>query len=146
MNAKVTHTFTVGSSAFFSGMPGFVPKDNDKVCLLDLPLFGGSIMNMRKDGDDLFFVHDSGKEEMLRQCIREDNPMGAGKFLVPDFARHIGLTIDDLKRLDTLFEKMDERHGYEKVIYASYLENGDFCLTDTQRSAAYEEYKKAKAK
>ena len=61
MDAKVTHTFIVGSSAFFTGMPGFESKDVDKVCLIDMPVFGDRIMNMRKDGDDVFLLHDSGK-------------------------------------------------------------------------------------
>lgn len=144
MNAKVTHTFTVGSSVFFTGMPGFEPKDNDKVCLLDLPVFGDRIMNIRKNGEDLFFLHDCGKEGLIAQCLREDNPMGAGKFLVPEFAEHVGMTVDDLISLKSLFDRMDERHLYEQKIYTSYLENRSFTLTDEQREDAYEMYLKAK--
>ena len=144
MDAKVTHTFTVGSSAFFFNMSDFKSKDIDKVCFLDLPVFGNKIMNIRKDGDDVFFLHDSGKDNLLEQCLREDNPMGAGKFLVPKFAEHIGLTIEDLKRLKPLINKLDENHYYEKIIYDSYIENNGFYLTDEQLNLAYKEYKKVR--
>lgn len=145
MDAKVTHTFIVGSSAFFTGMPGFESKDVDKVCLIDMPVFGNRIMNMRKDGDDVFLLHDSGKDGLITQCLKEDNPMGAGKFLVPEFAGHIGMTVDDLKTLKPMFDRMDDRHVYEVKIYESYIKNGNFSLTEEQRADAYSLYLKAKA-
>ena len=45
-----------------------------------------------------------------------------------------------------MFEKIDEKHRYEKVIFDSYVENDGFFLTDEQRLRAYEEYKMARAK
>jgi hypothetical protein len=82
------------------------------------------------------------KEELI--ALHGENVSGIllGKFLVPDFAKEIDLTIEDLKCLSHLLEKLDEKHTYEKIIFNSYLENGDFYLTDEQRNRAYEEYKK----
>ncbi len=70
--------------------------------------------------------------------------MQLGKFLVPGFVQEIGFTIEHLKALKPLAEKLDERHRYEKVIYDSYIENGSFELTEEQRSKAYEQYKLAR--
>lgn len=68
--------------------------------------------------------------------------MIVGKFLIAEFNKEIRFTIDDLKKFEQIFDKMDEKHMYEKIIYDSYIENGDFYLTDLQRDKAYKEYKK----
>lgn len=70
--------------------------------------------------------------------------MQIGKFLVPEFVQEIGFTIEHLKKLKPLAEKLDGRHKYEKVIYDAYIENGAFKLTEEQRSKAYEQYKLAR--
>ena len=72
--------------------------------------------------------------------------MRVGKFLVPEFAEYIGLTIDDLKKLDSMFEELDEKHQYEVLIYNSYIDNNGFFLTDEQRDEAYRVYKEARSK
>lgn len=66
--------------------------------------------------------------------------MKAGKFLVPEFANYIGLTIDDLKILEPMFRNMDEKHKYEEVIYDAYVSNNAFILTNEQRKKAFEIY------
>ena len=73
-------------------------------------------------------------------------PMEVGKFLVPEVAEYLGFTIEDLKRLEPVFERMDERHNYERIIFRSYLENGAFYLTDEQRDEAFQEYKRRRFK
>ena len=83
-----------------------------------------------------------GKEELIEYHKPCKCGMFIGKFLVPDFAKEIGLTIEDLKELEFLTNNLDERHLYEKIIYDSYIENGDFVLTDEQRLKAYNEYKR----
>jgi len=70
--------------------------------------------------------------------------MKFGKYIIPEFAEYIGLTIDDLPRLQLLLAKLDKQHLYQQVIYNAYLENGDFTLTPDQREAAYESYKAAR--
>ena len=67
-----------------------------------------------------------------------------GKFLVPEFARELGMDINDLERLRPLAEKLDEKHLYENVIYDAYIENGCWGLTDEQRIEAYRIYNECK--
>lgn len=56
----------------------------------------------------------------------------------------LGFTIDHLKKLQPIVEKLDKKHEYEKVIFYSYLENGDFTLTPEQRIAAYTVYRETR--
>ena len=144
MNVETTHTFIIGSSVFFGEMNDFHPKDIDKICLINEPLFGNNIMNIRKNGEDVFFLYYDSKENLIKNTLKTNVPMAVGKFLVPKFAEHIGLTIEDLKRLKPLINKLDENHYYEKIIYDSYIENNGFYLTDEQLNLAYKEYKKVR--
>ena len=86
------------------------------------------------------------KDEFIKYSLKhcEKTPMAAGKFLVPEFARELGMDIDDLERLRPLSEKLDEKHLYEKVIYDAYIENGCWGLTDEQRIEAYRIYNECK--
>ena len=68
--------------------------------------------------------------------------MEVGKFLVPEFIKEVGITIDHLKQLSSLIERLDDQHKYEKVIYDSYIANNDFTLTDEQLNDAYNTYLK----
>lgn len=68
--------------------------------------------------------------------------MCLGKFLIPEFNEKFGITIEDLKGLSSLLDRLDDKHLYEKIIYDAYIENNDFSLTDEQRQNAYNEYKK----
>jgi len=142
MNIEITHVFIIGSNAFFSDFPDFASKDTDIIYLINYPFFGDKIMNSNNDGKDIFYMYNFGKEKLLNKCLKSNFPMSAGKFLVKEFAEHIGLTIDDLKLLKKMFDKMDNNHAYEKIIYDSYIENNDFYLTESQLNRAYKEYKK----
>ena len=55
-----------------------------------------------------------------------------------------GLDFSELHKLALLFEKIDEKHTYEKVIFDSYMENNSYNLTQEQLDLAYLEYKKAR--
>ena len=137
-------TFIVGSSAFFKGLPGFNPKDLDELNIMDeFPLKGNSLHGHFGE-KDVFFFRDMSKDEFIADTLEGELLMRAGKFLVPEFAKDLGMTIEDLKKLEPCFTSMDKNHTYEKVIYDSYLKNGDFYLTDEQRLAAYEEYNKSR--
>ena len=72
--------------------------------------------------------------------------MAAGKFLVPEFCKEIGSTVEDLPKLAPLISNLDTKHEYEKIIFDSYIQNGDFVLTQEQRDKAYESYKIARRK
>ena len=58
--------------------------------------------------------------------------------------RAIGATVVDILPLETLLPKLDEKHEYVAVIFAAVKQNGSFELTDEQRAAAYEAYRKAR--
>ena len=51
-----------------------------------------------------------------------------------------------LKLFQQQADNLDDKHKYEKVIYDSYIENGEFKLTDEQLQKAYLEYKNNKRK
>ena len=70
--------------------------------------------------------------------------MVVGKFLIPEFNKKIGFTIDDLPKIKPLIDRLDEKHIYEKIIYESYLENNSFTLTEDQRLKAYKKYKETR--
>ena len=140
--------FEMGSSVFFGGMDGYKQKDRDILVLMDeWQLKSTNILNLKdKNGDDVFFHKIMPKNKFIESTLSGGVPMRVGKFLIPDFAKYIGLTIDDLKRLKPLIDAIDERHSYERIIYESYIENNDFNLTDEQRKKAYKEYLSKKEK
>lgn len=132
----------IGSSVFFSGMKGYKPKDKDELCIMDtwFPK-NTNVLNMKMNGKDVFFFKNMTKEEFIQDVRDSGVHMRAGKFLVPEFAEFIGLTIEDLKSISDLFEHFDLFHQYEKVIYDFYIENNGFFLTDEQKQVAYNKYK-----
>ena len=141
---KPIKTFIIGSRAFFTGVEGYVPKDYDELNIMDRFPFKGNVLNMKMNGKDVFFFRGMDKEGFIKDTLECGVPMRVGKFLVPEFAEYLGMTIADLKRLSPVIENIDKKHHYEKVIFDAYLKNGEFKLTEEQRVAAYKEYLKRK--
>lgn len=81
-------------------------------------------------------------DEFIDYTLNSRLPMEIGKFLVPEIAEYLGCTIDHLKRLKPVIERIDEKHLYEKIIYDSYIKNNGFYLTNEQLDEAYLEYKR----
>ena len=81
-------------------------------------------------------------KRFIDTTLRRNIPMEIGKFLVPEFNKEIGFTIEHLKQLEPLVNKLNDDHKYEKIIYDAYLSNNDFYLTDEQLQDAYNEYLK----
>lgn len=79
-------------------------------------------------------------DELIDITLFRNFPMEVGKFLVPEFIKEFKLSINDLKRLEPIIAKLDDKHKYEEVIFRSYLENNDFVLTDEQREEAFRIY------
>ena len=135
--------YKMGSSYFFKDFEDYKQKDADELCIMDrFPFPNTNVLNLKKDGKDVFFFRDMDKDGFINDTISSKVPMRVGKFLVREFAEHLGMTTDDLNRLDPLFQNLDDKHSYERIIYESYLKNGDFFLTDDQLREAYGEYKK----
>lgn len=136
--------FTVGSRAFFSGMPDFKPKDIDYLSFIEKGNgFKKSIQ--RTDGNSCHFLFvRNPKDEMIDDALSGGPAMAIGKFLVPEIAKELHLTIQDLAKLQPLVLRLEEKHAYEKVIYDAYMANGSFTLTDEQRTSAFAAYSAAR--
>lgn len=145
MNVETKKKFTVGSRCFFESFSDFKSKDLDELLIMDRPLFNKSksfLMRVR-DGRDIILYPPFSKEEFIRHDTVGNDRMKFGKYLCPEFAEYIGLTIEDLKSIgDKLLKLLDEKHLYQKVIYESYVANNGFTLTEEQLNKAYAEYKK----
>jgi len=142
---KPIKTFAIGSSVFFSGMPGYSPKDIDELNITDtFPFKMNSIHVKGLHGKDVFFFRNMSKSGFVQDARESKLPMVVGKFIVPEFASYIGLTIDELRDMGDMFDKLDEAHSYEKTVYDAYIENDGFYLNDEQRKKAYNKYKETR--
>lgn len=143
---KPIKQFIIGSTYFFNIYSDYQCKDIDELCIMDsFPLkIKTNVLNMKKNNKDVFFYRNMDKDGFINDTLESNVSMRVGKFLIPEFCEFIGFTIDDLKTFNDIFNKIDDKHKYEKLIYDSYVQNGDFVLTDEQRLKAYEEYKKAR--
>lgn len=135
--------FRVGSQAFFNGYSDFNPSDIDYVEFEEHPKLYKNVMQFRKKDKSLclFKWRKMSIDEFIEYTLHSKLPMELGKFLVPEVAEYLGLTIEHLKRLKPVADMLDDRHSYEKIIFDSYLINNGFYLTQEQRDKAYEIYK-----
>lgn len=139
--------FNMGSKYFFDKMDEYVSKDNDILVIMDdWKLTKTNVLNLKdkKKGLDVFFYKNMSKDEFIEDTLESNVPMRCGKFLIKEFCDYIGFNIEDLEKLDSVFENMDQKHIYEVYIYNCFLDNGKFELTDQQRKEAYEIYKDCK--
>ena len=142
--AEPKQQFNVGSTAFFSCYYDFKPSDTDEVIFEDEPKLYKNVLQIRKkDGTRCIFKwRKMTADEFVDYTLHSKLPMEMGKFLVPEVADYLGFTLEHLKMLSPVAEKLDAKHQYEKVIFDSYLQNGGYYLTGDQRLKAYIEYLK----
>ena len=138
---KPIKQFQMGSTYFFSKYKDFKSKDYDDLCIMDTFIFPGCVMNAKLDGKDVFLFKNMPKQGYIDDLLNSGVNMKAGKFLIPEFCSYISFTIEDLKSIFHIFDNIDSKHTYEKIIAQSYIENNDFFLTTQQRDLAYDEYK-----
>ena len=136
--------FKVGSTYFFNCYPDFIPSDIDEIEFEENPKLYKNFMQFRKNDRSrcLFKWRKMPIDEFIEYTLNSRLPMEIGKFLVPEIAEYLGCTIDHLKRLKPVIERIDEKHLYEKIIYDSYIKNNGFYLTNEQLDEAYLEYKR----
>lgn len=134
--------FKVGSRVFFEGMEGFCPSDLDEVEFEERPRLYKDFMQFRaKDKSRcLFKWRKMTADEFVDYTLNSKLPMEVGKFLVPEVAQFLGITIDHLKLLKPVIERLDRKHSYERVIYDAYITHNGFWLTEAERNLAYQEY------
>lgn len=136
----------IGSTYFFSNYSDFSPKDIDELELIDTNEFR-SMQQITGQGKCLFKIKRyQTKDVYIKYALKSDSGMVIGKFLIPEFCKLINFTIKDLPKLQPLLERLDDKHKYEEIIFKSYLENGDFKLTQKQLDLAYDSYKNSRQK
>ena len=135
-----------GSRAFFSDIEGFQPHDRDEVVICEDGEHPGFLVKRffrSEDGQGCeFHIARVPKERLIRWEVRRGQAMSLGHYLLPEFCREFGITMDDFEQLRPLRDRLDYLHKYVGMIYDYYMENGAMTLTDEQRMAVYEEYKK----
>lgn len=137
---------TIGSSAFFNGMPDFRPKDTDTLVLTDNPKGFTNYRQSSMSGRCVMEWVVKPKADFIAYALREKaSGLEFGKFIVPEVIEELGLTLDDLKTLYAHYEgRIDAKHEYQRIICKAYMDNGAFALTDAQRDEAYKSYQEAR--
>ena len=118
MNEKIL----VGSRAFFNRCPDFHSKDTDYLILVNKGNGFDFVRQISMQDMCIFEFVRRPKQEMIDYALTHGVPMQVGKFLVKKFAEEIGLTIEDLKQLQPLIDKLDTQHEYERIIYEYIME------------------------
>lgn len=132
----------VGSRRFFGGLKDYQSDSNAFVQVIDAPKGFSFVKETNLYGRHLFQWARLAPQEYVEYALKKGAPEQIGKFLVPEFCSEIGFTLSDLRQLEPLLDKLDEEHKYYRLIYNAYMANGDFTLTDEQRQAAYEEWRR----
>ena len=135
-------TIIVGSTYFFKDIEGFKSKDIDRVVLVDNPNGFNYVRQTSGSGSCLYEWKRMNADEFVDFTLKSNIPMSVGKFLVKEFCEEIGFTITHLIKLAPQFNKLDDKHTYEKIIYDAIISNNSWTLTEEQLTSAYEEYKK----
>ena len=130
----------VGSNVFFKDIEGFTSKDTDILEFVDNPTDFKNVRQFKFPDKCVFQWRKMPINELIDITLSRNFPMEIGKFLVPEFIKEFKLSIDDLKKLEPIVAKLDDKHKYEEVIYNAYIENNDFILTDKQRQNAFKTY------
>lgn len=144
--------FLIGSKAIFSGYKNFddITTDTDILIIDDEPIDYDIETQYHDSNDDtIHYIRwkNMSKDELLFYHVHNVY-MGTfiQKFLVPEYAEYLNLTIDELKSMERLLEFMDSKHEYEKVVFHAYVENNGFFLTPEQKEEAFQVYKKCRIK
>lgn len=141
--AEQKRQFSVGSQAFFSAYPDFTPSDADVVEFEVAPKLYKNFMQIRKKDKSrcIFKWRLMSADEFVDYTLTTKLPMEIGKFLVPEVARYVGITVDHLKKMTPVVERLDDKHAYERIIFDAYIANDGFWMTQDQRDLAYQSYR-----
>ena len=96
----------VGSSVFFNEIEGFQPKDRDYVILVEKPVGYDFVRQTSSGKECLFEWRRMLPAQFVEYSLHRGPAMQIGKFLVPEFVQEIGFTIEHLKKLKPLAEKL----------------------------------------
>lgn len=132
--------YLVGSRAFFSGTEGFSPKDQDFLVLESAPLDYEWRREQHLRGVCTFFYKIEPPAQMVQRAVDSKDALQLCKFLVPEVAAELRMSVDNIRPLETLLPLLDEKHRYYEIIFRAYMTNGSFTLTEAQRLEAYQSY------
>ena len=140
----ISKKYNVGSNYFFSKIDEFHSKDEDYLIFVDKDetLFEYQFWFKHPHEDKFIWKKLSPEDYIYYLNNVSILPMEAGAFLNNDICEFVGFTIEHLKQLKSVFDKIDDKHKYEQIIFDSYIENNGFFLTHEQLKRSYEEYKK----
>ena len=142
-NITVIKKIRIGSTSFFESFNDFKSKDIDELCIISKPINGKETsFCIKLNGKDLILYPQLSKEQFIKNDLNINDPIKIGKYLSKEFIDYIHLTIDDLKLLKPLYNKIKDTHKYQQIIYDAYIENNNFTLSKEQLIKAYKEYKK----
>ena len=135
----------VGSRYFFEGMPDFHPHDYDFV-KVHAPGSTPISYHDHKNGCCINDLASGTIMDLLNYSRSADNDLIVCALFVPEIARQLGFKF--LEMYEWLTPFVDRlrctKWAYYGIIYDAYLTNGAMYLTDKQRQAAFEAYKKSK--
>lgn len=134
----------MGSQYFFSCYEDFNSKDIDEIEIIETNDFKHMRQLTGRNRCLFQLKKQPSTEGYINYALQSDLGMVIGKFLIPEFCDAIGFEVDDLAKLKSLIDKLDEKHKYEEIIFNSYIENGSFTLTNEQRERAYKSYKESR--
>lgn len=132
----------VGSASFFKGMEGYNGTEN-YVQIIDEPKKGASKW-WSKRGEDTFEWVRHNKEEQLKKLSSTGVVKRVAALLTPELASVFGVTAEDIRGLEHIWNKCEGKTAYYKVIADAYIENGSLSLTPEQKQKAYEMYLEAR--
>lgn len=136
----------VGSRVFFACMNGFHSKDTDYLILVSEPKHFNWRRETSMRGICTFEYKQEAARNMIARTIEQGDALLLGKFLVPEVLQAIDASMEDIKPLEALLPKLDEKHKYQSVIFEAYMTNKAFTLTNEQRTEAYNQYLLARTK
>lgn len=139
--------FIGGSRAFFEGIEDFRPGDSDWMEISSAVPASLHLIIISEGWKVTCFQWSAelDKADLLAFVADERHDANIiAACLLPEFAEHYGIGIDDLRGLLPLAERLRSRHAYLGIILRAYIANGNFELTDDQRAEAFEIYKEGR--
>ena len=130
----------VGSNAFFKDFKDFKSKDKDYLVFIDNPVDFKIRKEIYLRGIDMFYYKRLSPIEMINYTLESNDPLLIGKFLVPEVAEELKLSVTDILPLEPMLSKLDERHQYQVIIFNHIKNNNSFILTEDQLDEAYQFY------
>lgn len=142
---KTSIEIQTGSRAFFSGIEGFEPHDNDVIIIHepdeDIDFIYKRYVRNEADNTCEFHIVRRPKEKLIRWELKHCRPMSLCEYLLPEFCQEFEIEFSDLSLVATMKEKLDAKHQYLGIIYDAYIANGSMTLTNEQLMEAYESYR-----